>query len=63
MVKLGIEEAYETDLRGKRGVKIFLVDVYSRIKGEYAGKPGYVAVQGTDIFLPLTLICRNMENV
>lgn len=31
--KLGIEEAYEKELRGTRGVKIYLVDVYSRIKG------------------------------
>ena len=35
--KSGIEEAYEKDLRGRRGVKIFLVDVFSRIKGSYAG--------------------------
>ena len=26
--KSGIEEAYEKELRGKRGVKIYLVDVY-----------------------------------
>jgi penicillin-binding protein 2 len=48
--KLGIEEAYENELRGKRGVKIYLVDVYSRIKGSYAdGKLDTVAVQGADI--------------
>jgi penicillin-binding protein 2 len=48
--KSGIEESYEKDLRGKRGVKIFLVDVFSRIKGSYAdGKLDTVAVQGTDI--------------
>lgn len=48
--KLGIEEAYEKELRGKRGVKIFLVDVYSRIKGSYAsGRMDTVAVQGADI--------------
>ncbi len=48
--KLGIEEAYEKELRGKKGVKIFLVDVYSRIKGSYAqGKMDTVAVQGSDI--------------
>ena len=28
--KLGIEETYEKELRGTRGVKIFMVDVYSR---------------------------------
>lgn len=48
--KLGIEEAYEKDLRGRRGVKIYLVDVYSRIKGSYAeGRLDTVAVQGKDI--------------
>jgi len=48
--KLGIEEAYENELRGKRGVKIFLVDVYSRIKGSYAGgRLDTVAVQGENI--------------
>ena len=48
--KLGIEEAYEKELRGRRGVKIFLVDVYSRIKGSYSnGNLDTLAVQGTDI--------------
>jgi penicillin-binding protein 2 len=48
--KSGIEEAYEKDLRGRRGVKIFLVDVFSRIKGSYAeGKLDTIAVQGSDI--------------
>jgi len=48
--KLGIEEAYEKYLRGQRGVKIFLVDVYSRIKGSYAdGRMDTIAVQGEDI--------------
>jgi penicillin-binding protein 2 len=48
--KLGIEESYEEELRGKRGVKIYLVDVYSRIKGSYAdGRMDTVAEQGKDI--------------
>ena len=48
--KSGIEESYEKVLRGRRGVKIFLVDVYSRIKGSYAnGKMDTVAVQGEDL--------------
>lgn len=48
--KLGIEEAYEGDLRGKRGVKIYLVDVYSRVKGSYAdGRLDTIAEQGADI--------------
>jgi len=48
--KLGIEEAYESELRGKKGVKIYLVDVYSRIKGSYAqGRMDTAALQGADI--------------
>lgn len=48
--KSGIEESYEKYLRGKRGVKIFLVDVFSRIKGSYAeGKLDTLAVQGADM--------------
>jgi penicillin-binding protein 2 len=48
--KLGIEESYEKYLRGKRGVKIYLVDVFSRIKGSYAGgRMDTLAVQGSDI--------------
>ena len=48
--KLGIEGAYEKYLRGQRGVKIYLVDVYSRIKGSYAeGRMDTVAIQGEDI--------------
>jgi penicillin-binding protein 2 len=54
--KSGIEEAYEKELRGKRGVKIFLVDVFSRIKGSYAGgKMDTLAVQGSDIVSGLDL--------
>lgn len=48
--KSGIEEAYEKEIRGRRGVKIFLVDVYSRIKGSFAeGKKDTIAVQGANI--------------
>lgn len=48
--KSGIEEAYEKELRGKKGVRIYLVDVHSRIKGSYAnGRFDTVAVQGTDV--------------
>jgi penicillin-binding protein 2 len=54
--KLGIEEAYEKELRGTRGVKIYLVDVYSRVKGSYAGgSMDTVAVQGTDIISSVDL--------
>lgn len=48
--KTGIEEVYEEDLRGKKGVKIFLVDVYGRLKGSYEdGRLDTVAVHGKDI--------------
>jgi penicillin-binding protein 2 len=54
--KLGIEEAYEKDLRGRRGVKIFMVDVYSRLKGSYAkGEMDTVAEHGSDIISGLDL--------
>jgi penicillin-binding protein 2 len=54
--KLGIEEAYEKDLRGTRGVKILLVDVHSRVKGMYAdGKFDTLAVQGNDVFTGIDL--------
>jgi len=54
--KLGIEEAYEKELRGKRGVKIYLVDVFSRIKGSYAeGRLDTLAVQGSDIISSIDL--------
>ncbi len=54
--KTGIEEAYEKELRGRRGVKIYLVDVFSRIKGSYAeGKMDTLAVQGSDIISSIDL--------
>jgi penicillin-binding protein 2 len=54
--KLGIEEKYEEDLRGKKGVKIYLVDVWSRIKGSYAeGAFDTSAVQGADITASISL--------
>jgi penicillin-binding protein 2 len=53
---LGIEESYEKELRGRRGVKIYLVDVYSRIKGSYEdGRLDTVAVQGNDIVSTIDL--------
>jgi penicillin-binding protein 2 len=48
--KSGIEEAYEKEIRGVKGVKIFLVDVYSRLKGSYEeGKRDSDAIQGKNI--------------
>jgi len=54
--KLGIEEAYEKDLRGTRGVKIFMVDVYSRVQGSYVGGTmDTLAVQGSDVISTIDL--------
>lgn len=54
--KLGIEEKYEQELRGKKGVKIFMVDVFSRVKGEYAGGAfDTLAVQGSDVISSIDL--------
>jgi len=54
--KSGIEEAYESETRGIKGVKIFMVDVFSRIKGSYAdGKMDTLSVQGSDIISSIDL--------
>jgi len=54
--KLGIEEAYESELRGARGIRIYMVDVYSRVKGSYAdGSFDTMAVQGADIISTIDL--------
>lgn len=54
--KSGIEEAYESELRGQKGVKIFMVDVFSRIKGSYAdGEMDTIAVQGSDLISSIDL--------
>ena len=52
----GIESTYESVLRGKKGVKIYMVDVYNRIQGSYAdGELDTLAVQGTDIVSSIDL--------
>lgn len=52
----GIEEAYEEELRGRKGVKIYLVDVYGRVKGSYEeGRFDTTAVQGKNITTTLDL--------
>ncbi|RLD62361.1 MAG: penicillin-binding protein 2 [Bacteroidetes bacterium] len=46
----GIEKSYEKDLRGKKGVEIFLVDVHNRIKGKYKkGRYDTIAIAGANI--------------
>lgn len=50
----GIEKLYEEDLRGKKGVEIFMVDVHNRIKGQYKhGRYDTLAINGNDITLTI----------
>jgi penicillin-binding protein 2 len=46
----GLERTYEDELRGKKGVSVYLVDVHNRIKGSYGeGRYDTVAVLGSNI--------------
>jgi penicillin-binding protein 2 len=46
----GIEKAYEKDLRGKKGLKILMVDVFNRVKGHFKdGMYDTAAVSGQNI--------------
>ncbi len=48
--KNGIEKSYERHLRGSKGLKIYLVDVYNRVKGLYQeGRYDTVPVPGSNI--------------
>lgn len=50
----GIESTYEEELRGRKGVNIFLVDVHNRIKESYQeGRYDTVAVVGNNITLTI----------
>ncbi len=52
--KSGIEQSYEKVLRGKRGTRVMVVDVFNRPKGSYMnGKFDTVAVAGQSITLSL----------
>ncbi len=52
----GIEKSYEEQLRGRKGVTIFLVDVHNNIKGSYAdGRYDTVAVPGTNLWTTIDL--------
>ncbi len=47
----GIEKSYEKELRGKKGKKIFLVDVHNRIQGSFKdGKYDTLAVSGNNLY-------------
>jgi penicillin-binding protein 2 len=46
----GIEKAYEKELRGRKGVSLYLVDVHNRLKGEYEnGRMDTSAMKGNDL--------------
>jgi penicillin-binding protein 2 len=52
--KSGIEKAYETELRGKKGLKISMVDVFNREKGSYQnGIYDTLPVAGNDLYVSL----------
>ncbi|HNX66044.1 MAG TPA: penicillin-binding protein 2 [Bacteroidales bacterium] len=52
----GLEKSYETELRGRKGVNIYMVDVHNRIKGSYSeGKYDTVAVPGKDLYSTLDI--------
>ncbi len=55
----GIEKAYEAELRGIKGVKIYLVDVHNRVKEPYmGGRYDVPAVVGRDL---LTTIDADLQ--
>lgn len=46
----GLERSYEDELKGKKGVNVYLVDVHNRIKGTYAnGNFDTLATLGSDL--------------
>ncbi len=50
----GLEKTYEKELRGKKGLKVYLVDVHNRIKGSYKdGAYDKAAVSGKSIVTSL----------
>ena len=52
--KSGIEKFYEKELRGKKGLKVVMVDVHNREKGSYLnGILDSLPVPGKDIYLGL----------
>ncbi len=55
----GLEKAYENELRGKKGMKIMMVDVLNREKGSFAnGKYDTTAVLGKNLY---TSIDRDLQ--
>lgn len=55
----GIEKTYEEELKGTKGINIFLVDVHNRIMGSYEeGKFDSPAAVGKDITLSLDAVIQ-----
>ncbi|MCU0377841.1 MAG: penicillin-binding protein 2 [Bacteroidales bacterium] len=52
----GIEKSYEEQLRGRKGVNIFMVDVHNNIKGSYAdGRFDTTSVPGKNLWSTIDL--------
>ena len=52
----GLEETYERQLRGKKGLELVMVDVHNREKGKYKnGKYDTSAVKGKDVYSTIDL--------
>ncbi|HON19191.1 MAG TPA: penicillin-binding protein 2 [Salinivirgaceae bacterium] len=56
----GLERAYESILKGEKGVEIYVVDVYNRIKGRFKnGKLDKKAIPGQDIQISIDTRIQN----
>lgn len=52
----GVEKSYERELRGRKGVNIFMVDVHGRVKGSYRdGELDTIPVPGNDIITTIDI--------
>ncbi len=55
----GLETWYEKELRGKRGVKVYVRDVHNRIKGSYnEGRLDTVPIAGEDLMSTIDLVLQ-----
>lgn len=57
--KSGIEKAYELELRGQKGMKIKMVDVFNREKGAYMeGRFDTTAISGNNLVMTIDLVLQ-----
>jgi penicillin-binding protein 2 len=57
--KSGLEKFYETDLRGKKGVNVVMVDVHNRERGSYKdGKYDSVSIPGSALYTTIDLVLQ-----